>query len=153
MTELNDCLTVRVKYLGPIYLGTQSDGSTLQLLKNRETARSPLSPVDKFRNKKYIQCRKKKGILMEMPLRVTGVQLIGHSYEYRTGFRMPGTNIAILSDGTKICVEEEKSEGITGLLDYIDKDVKRDIDTSVFRKRIDRWVKTGRLPEEKEVMG
>jgi len=89
---------------------------------------------------------------MELSLRVVGVQLIGGSYEYKTGFRRPGCNIAILSDGTKICVAEEGTEGITGLLDYIDKNTKKNVDTSVFRKRIEEWVKTGKLPEEKEVM-
>ena len=88
---------------------------------------------------------------MELPLRVIGIQLIGASYEYKTGFRLPGNNIALLSDGTKICVAEEESEGITGLLDYVDS-LKKDIDTSIFRKRIEAWVKTGVLPTENEVM-
>lgn len=89
---------------------------------------------------------------MDLPLRVVGVQLIGGSYEYKTGFRRPGCNVAILSDGTKICVAEEESEGITGLLDYIDKNIKKNVDTSIFRKRIEVWIKTGTLPTENEVM-
>ncbi|MCK9155358.1 MAG: hypothetical protein M0P12_04495 [Paludibacteraceae bacterium] len=83
-------------------------------------------------------------------LRVVGVTLIGGSYEYKTGFRHPGSNIALLSDGTRFCVAEEASEGITGLLNYIDK-ANKNIDTSIFRKRIEAWVKTGTIPTEKEV--
>lgn len=83
-------------------------------------------------------------------LRVIGIELAGGRYSYNTGMRIPGWKTAKLSDGTQINVGEDQCKGMTGLLDYVDS-LKKDIDTSIFRKRLEAWVKTGTLPTEEEL--
>lgn len=74
-------------------------------------------------------------------LSVVGITMVGGAYH--NGRYCHGWNVAILSDGTKRFVSDTLNGGINRILDYCDS---LGFDTAQYRKRLDIWVKTGKMP-------
>ena len=70
---------------------------------------------------------------------VRSIRMVGESY--RNGTRMPGWGIAMLSDGTVLCVPDRESQGFDAIVAYAER---LGHDTTYIKSRLAEWVRTGK---------